>query len=209
MASAGHQRLSHLPCRARTTVHCPSRRRRHLALARLGRRACLFPPGPQYGDVALAHALDNRDAVDQCVCEFCAELCAGLHDHIFDFAPRRQRCRNDRHSATGATMPCPRASRSRSSAPQGLCAIRGHRRYYAAILSQGQASIVKRRDAEVLVLASVPFAYAIDDTYNLELRACGTQLALIIDGLECVRAGRCRLCVGWRRLPGRGRRAPV
>jgi ADP-ribosylglycohydrolase len=70
----------------------------------------------------------------------------------------------------------------------GLVArIRGHRRYYAAILSQGQASIIKRRDAEVLVLCSVPFAYALDNTYNLEFRVCGTQLALVIDGQECVR----------------------
>ena len=71
----------------------------------------------------------------------------------------------------------------------GLVArIRGHRRYYAGILSEGRAAIVKRRDSATLVLAAAPFSYAVDGAYNLELRVVGAQLALFIDGNECVRA---------------------
>lgn len=71
----------------------------------------------------------------------------------------------------------------------GLVArIRGHRRYYAAVLSEGRAAIVKRRDGASSVLAAAPFNYTVDGTYNLELRVVGAQITLFIDGSEYARA---------------------
>jgi len=71
----------------------------------------------------------------------------------------------------------------------GLVArARGHRRYYAAVLSGGKASIVKRKDGEVIVLASVPFDYQIDQTHTLTFTVEGDRLMLFINGQETVQA---------------------
>lgn len=77
---------------------------------------------------------------------------------------------------------------SHSRAAGLVARSRGHRRYYAGILSEGRAAIVKRRDGTTSVLAAAPFSYAVDGTYNLELRVMGAQLVLFIDGNEYARA---------------------
>jgi ADP-ribosylglycohydrolase len=60
---------------------------------------------------------------------------------------------------------------------------KGHRRYYAAILSGGTtASIIARRDNVVETLASVPFPYEMDRVYALRFEVQGDALALSIDG---------------------------
>lgn len=71
----------------------------------------------------------------------------------------------------------------------GLVArARGHRRYYAATLKDGRAVLSKRRDDQVIVLASAPYPYKIDKTYTLTFRLLGSDLRLYIDGQEILRA---------------------
>lgn len=65
---------------------------------------------------------------------------------------------------------------------------RGHRRYYAGRLVADRAQIVKQRDGETIVLAETPLAWAIDDTYTLELEIAGSRLALRVDGRTLVTA---------------------
>lgn len=64
---------------------------------------------------------------------------------------------------------------------------RGHKRYYAAVLIDGKAAIIKRRDREVIVLGSMPFKYRIDETYTIEFRANKDTLTMLIDGKEWVK----------------------
>lgn len=60
---------------------------------------------------------------------------------------------------------------------------KGHRRYYAAILSGGRtASIIARRDDVVETLATVDLPYEMDRVYALRFEARGNSLALTIDG---------------------------
>jgi ADP-ribosylglycohydrolase len=71
----------------------------------------------------------------------------------------------------------------------GLVArARGHRRYYCAVLTGGRATIAKRVDDIVKDLASVPFAYAIDETHALRFAVKGDVLSLSIDGNRVVEA---------------------
>ena len=63
---------------------------------------------------------------------------------------------------------------------------RGHRRYYAAVLSAGEARLLKRRDGEVLVLARCPCAAPPDVPLEVALTVAG-------DELRCSVAGRARL----------------
>jgi ADP-ribosylglycohydrolase len=65
---------------------------------------------------------------------------------------------------------------------------RGHRRYYAAVLTGGNAAIVKRRDGDVSVLTAIPFDYRIDETHALAFRVQGGNLILRIDGQRVVEA---------------------
>jgi ADP-ribosylglycohydrolase len=65
----------------------------------------------------------------------------------------------------------------------GLVArARGHRRYYAALLTGGQAVIVRRYDGSEDVLAGRDFRYEIDDVHELELSVRGDRLAMYVDG---------------------------
>lgn len=60
---------------------------------------------------------------------------------------------------------------------------RGHRRYYGAVLSGGnRASIIRRRDGEIVELAGADFDYVGDHFYQLELRVKGDLLQLWVDG---------------------------
>lgn len=62
---------------------------------------------------------------------------------------------------------------------------KGHRRYYAAILSGGTtASIIARRDDAIDTLAAVDFPYEQDRVYALRFEARGDALALSIDGVR-------------------------
>ena len=62
---------------------------------------------------------------------------------------------------------------------------KGHRRYYAAILSGGTtASIIARRDDAIDTLAAVDFPYEQDRVYALRFEARGAALALSIDGVR-------------------------
>jgi ADP-ribosylglycohydrolase len=65
---------------------------------------------------------------------------------------------------------------------------RGHRRFVAGILSAGTAAIISQRDTERTILAEVPFDYALDTRYHLELACAGNQICLRVDGIELVRA---------------------
>ncbi len=64
----------------------------------------------------------------------------------------------------------------------------GHRRYYAAVLSQGKALILKRRDELEEVLASSEVDYQIDDVHELQFSVLGDRLEMWIDGQVQVRA---------------------
>jgi hypothetical protein len=60
---------------------------------------------------------------------------------------------------------------------------KGHRRYYAAVLSGGNtASIIMRKNSEVKCLASTDFEYEEDRLYQMEFDVKGNQLTLCIDG---------------------------
>lgn len=65
---------------------------------------------------------------------------------------------------------------------------RGHRRYYAAVLTEGKAAILKRRDKEVTALAEADFPYRIDETHTIAFRVKGNALAMFIDGRRVVEA---------------------
>jgi hypothetical protein len=65
---------------------------------------------------------------------------------------------------------------------------RGHQRYYAAVLTKGMAVIVKRRDKKVIILASVPFNYTIDEVHHMGFKVNKNHLTMLIDGKECVHA---------------------
>lgn len=55
---------------------------------------------------------------------------------------------------------------------------RGHRRYYALVLSEGTtASLVKRRDSEVTVLATAEFEYLPDRLYDVALEVRGETIS--------------------------------
>lgn len=59
---------------------------------------------------------------------------------------------------------------------------RGHRRYYAGIVEEQTAKLVKRRDEGVTVLAETPFAYAENSTLRFEVRVSGDAISFSIDG---------------------------
>jgi ADP-ribosylglycohydrolase len=64
----------------------------------------------------------------------------------------------------------------------------GHRRYYAAILTRGQARIIRRCDGAEDVLACRDFSYATDDIYTLEFSVASELLKLSIDGVHTLEA---------------------
>ena len=65
----------------------------------------------------------------------------------------------------------------------GLVArARGHRRYYAAVLTDGEARLLKRRDGEARVLASRRWAVTPNAPLRLALTAAGAALRCAVDG---------------------------
>lgn len=64
----------------------------------------------------------------------------------------------------------------------------GHRRYYAAVLKDGKAMIVKRKDGELVELAGTPLDYEDDACYNIMLDVKGNQLTMYLDGSTVVTA---------------------
>ena len=65
---------------------------------------------------------------------------------------------------------------------------RGHRRYYAGVVHEGKASIVKRRDDRLDILASVPFDFVPNSRQLFEVRAIGDRISLTISGSPIVEA---------------------
>jgi ADP-ribosylglycohydrolase len=65
---------------------------------------------------------------------------------------------------------------------------RGHQRYYAAMLTNGSATIFKQKDGTRIVLKAKPFVYKIDETHKLSFSVQDDSLVLFIDGKEAVRA---------------------
>jgi hypothetical protein len=65
---------------------------------------------------------------------------------------------------------------------------RGHRRYYAGVLVEGAARIIKRKDNQLVSLAQVELTHAIDDVHHLELSANRSALSLSVDGSTMVTA---------------------
>jgi ADP-ribosylglycohydrolase len=66
---------------------------------------------------------------------------------------------------------------------------KGHRRYYAAILEGGTtASIIMRKNEEIIVLGSVPFPYIEDRLYQMKLEITGNQFTLHIDDAAVLKA---------------------
>lgn len=65
----------------------------------------------------------------------------------------------------------------------GLVArARGHRRYYAAVISGEDAVILKRKDNEAITLATAYGGYQIDQTHTLTFRVEGNALTVFVDG---------------------------
>lgn len=69
-----------------------------------------------------------------------------------------------------------------------VCRSRGHRRYYAGIVENQVAKIIKRRDEHVTVLAEAPFAYAENSKLKFETKVIGDQIEFSIDGKTLLRA---------------------
>lgn len=65
---------------------------------------------------------------------------------------------------------------------------RGHRRYYAGIIGGGRASLIRRIDGNVAVLASIEHDVVPDSRLRFELSARGEALALAIGGRELLSA---------------------
>jgi ADP-ribosylglycohydrolase len=66
---------------------------------------------------------------------------------------------------------------------------KGHRRYYAAVLSEcNTASIIARKNGIVNVLSSTAFRYAQDRLYTMRFEARSNELALFIDGKRILTA---------------------
>lgn len=71
----------------------------------------------------------------------------------------------------------------------GLVArARGHRRYYAAVIRDGRAAVLKRRDGDVVTLAAGPGGYGVDETHALVLRVEGHMLTMFVDGQQVAAA---------------------
>ena len=70
----------------------------------------------------------------------------------------------------------------------GLVArARGHRQYYAAVLQNGYAMIVKRKDDTTTTLRAAAFDYQIDETHTLKFYVQGDTLVFYINDVEIVR----------------------
>ena len=65
---------------------------------------------------------------------------------------------------------------------------RGHRRYYAGIVENQVAKIIKRRDEHVTVLAEAPFPYEENSKLKFEVEVVGDRIAFAIDGATLLTA---------------------
>jgi hypothetical protein len=65
---------------------------------------------------------------------------------------------------------------------------RGHRRYYAAIISGPFAQIVMRKDGELKILARHDGAYRIDSSYEIRFTLRGKQLCMFVAGKKVLEA---------------------
>jgi ADP-ribosylglycohydrolase len=65
---------------------------------------------------------------------------------------------------------------------------RGHKRYYAGVVHEGKASIIKRCDDKLEILASMPFQVEPNSRLQFEMAAKGEALSLSIDGRLIVTA---------------------
>jgi hypothetical protein len=65
---------------------------------------------------------------------------------------------------------------------------RGHRRYYAGVVHDGKASIVRRRDDQLDILVSVPFDFVPNSRQLFEVSAVGDRISLTINGKPIVEA---------------------
>ena len=65
---------------------------------------------------------------------------------------------------------------------------RGHRRYYAGVVGGGKASLIKRVDARVEVLAAADHSVVPNSRVKFEVSAQGEALALAIGGRPVVAA---------------------
>ncbi len=63
---------------------------------------------------------------------------------------------------------------------------KGHRRYYAAVVGGGKASIIMRMADEVKVLAETDYNYIPGHWYDFQFIVKGEKLTMIIDGAEIV-----------------------
>lgn len=71
----------------------------------------------------------------------------------------------------------------------GLVArVRGHRRYYAGVVENQSAKIIKRFDAARIILAEIPYQYSENAQLSFALAVTGDRIGLAIDGQELVRA---------------------
>lgn len=77
---------------------------------------------------------------------------------------------------------------SRQDAAGLVARAKGHRRYYGAVFTEGNAVIYRQCDEQRLVLAKADFPYEIDSTYALEFRVEGSNLSLYVDGEQAVAA---------------------
>ena len=69
----------------------------------------------------------------------------------------------------------------------GLVArAKGHRRYYGAVFTGGNAVIYRQQDEQRVTIAEVPYDYKIDSTYQLVFSVKGERLSLAVDGTEIV-----------------------
>lgn len=59
---------------------------------------------------------------------------------------------------------------------------KGHRQYYGGVFTDGKAVIYKQKDGNRKVLAEINYDYHIDSTYELTLKAVGTEIAFYVDG---------------------------
>lgn len=65
---------------------------------------------------------------------------------------------------------------------------RGHRRYYAGVVENQTAKIIKRIDEKVVVLAETPFAYAENAKLPFTLTVEGDRIRFAIDGKQVAEA---------------------
>ncbi len=65
---------------------------------------------------------------------------------------------------------------------------RGHRRYYAGVVHDGKASIIRRRDDQLEFLATVPYSFEPNSRQVFEVSVVGDRISLSISGSPIVSA---------------------